>query len=193
MNQVIAVLKSTASNPSMSEARREAAVSQLRAIAVDTKDPRATDALLVLRELGCTENVQPDPKPAEAEPSSQLDPREDVFHPEHFDWLFAKQAADEQAFFEKAKADGLTAAETAAKMRQRTDIPPATRYAFIANHAEMCKRDGAYAARTYFCPVIRKRLQEIEQWAPYDWPAIELAKETLELYPEPQPQPTQGE
>jgi len=189
MNILVSQLKALANDPET----RAAAVAKLREIAADAKDPRATDALFVLRELGCTENVQPEPKPVRAKPSSQLDPREDVFHPEHFDWLFAKQAAEEQAFFEKAKADGLTAAETVAKMRQRTDIPPATRHAFIASQAEACKRDGAYAARTYFCPVIRKKLREIEQWAPYDWPAIELAKETLALYPEPQPQPTQGE
>ena len=51
MNQAIATLKTTVVNPVTSAPRREAATSLLRAIAADPKDPRATEASLVLREL----------------------------------------------------------------------------------------------------------------------------------------------
>jgi hypothetical protein len=57
MNIVVSQLKSAATNPE----KKDAAIGQLRAIAGNTTDPRATDALLVLRELGCTENGQERP------------------------------------------------------------------------------------------------------------------------------------
>jgi hypothetical protein len=70
MNQAIATLKTTVVNPVTHDKRREAAISQLRAIAADSKDFRATEASLVLRELNIgalpvsTETVHTQAKPS---------------------------------------------------------------------------------------------------------------------------------
>lgn len=58
MNITVATLKSAIANPTTPADRRESALSQLRALAGNPNDPRATDALLVLRELGQSDNGQ---------------------------------------------------------------------------------------------------------------------------------------
>jgi hypothetical protein len=188
MNLVIATLKSTAANPSLPDDRREAAVSQLREIAGNPSDSRASDAALVLRKT-LYGSVQPPSVPTGKQQAAKSSDPSSPEHPDYFWHLLAKQLDREAAFYEKAQAEGLTAAETVAEMRKEQGIHAAPRYGVIFSQAEVCRRDGAYAARTYFCPIIRQKLEEIEKYAPHDWPAIELAKATLAQYEEEKNRP----
>ena len=189
MNLVIATLKSTAANPSLSDERREAAISQLREIAGDSTDPRATDAALVLGGLEvCTESVQAAFEPRQARDAS--DPSHPD-HPDHFWFLFAESKNRKKEFYERAKDDGLSAAETVAKFRQENPSPTtAATYGILTAKAEACRQGGEHAAKTYFCPEVYRLLRETDARSPYDWPARELAEKILSEW---QYEPTEKE
>jgi hypothetical protein len=196
MNLELARHKATLSNPDSTPERKAAALAALTEIAGHRSDPKSDEAKLVLRELGIGA-----PAIAENTENVQVQIAADSAHDEHVspndpDWywkLWAKQISEDRALYERAKADGLSAAETVAKMREEQGKHAAMKYGVIFEHAALCKRDGAYAARTYFCPVISRMLKEIEQWSPHDWPAIEVARATLAEYqyqPSPSSQPS---
>jgi len=158
---------------------RTAAITELQALAAGTGD-KADAARTALAGIGlevCTDSVQATVRRQEKDNS---DLETDIWR------LIAEEVIRKKVFYRKAKDDGLTAAETVAEMRKEQGIHAAMYYGIISNKAELCRRDGAYAARTYFCPDIRRQLEEVEKSAPHDWPAIELAKATLAQYdPEP--------
>jgi hypothetical protein len=158
---------------------RTAAITELQALAEGTGD-KADAARTALAGIGlevCTESVQATVRRQEKDNS---DLGMDIWR------LIAEEVTREEDFYRKAKDAGRTAAETVAKLRQEQGIHAATDYGIISNKAELCRRDGVYAAQTYFCPDIRRLLEGVEKYAPHDWPAIELAKATLAQYdPEP--------
>jgi hypothetical protein len=189
MNTEVARLKSAAVNPESTPERKAAALAALTEIATGSLGPKTDDAIFALREIeACPQAVQT--QPAGETERAESDSLNDVNDPDHFLNLFLDYKARDEAYYAEARTRGWTADETVARLRAQKGIHAAMRYGVILAQVENCRRDGPHAARAYFCPIIRARLKEAEEWSPYDWPAIQLAKAALAEFDSPLEQAT---
>jgi len=174
----IANLNSLLTNQSTSPEVKQSAREQLQQIAGNPTDSRYLDARLVLQELGSTDKEQESPQSGDLTPHD-----EHVQTPDsgecQFEKLFKSLTARDRAFYEKAKADGLTAEQAVERMRREQGIHAASHYGHIAVQAELCRRDGRSAALRYHLPTLYRHLKTIPV---YDWPAHQLAEATLAEY-----------
>jgi hypothetical protein len=164
MNLDITNLKSTAINADLSQEDRDAARDQLRSIASRNHDPRNADAKFALTEL---------------ETTIQLEDQPDKNYPTLLDADLPTTIADfqtrQRALYERYKAEGLTASECVARLREG-NVNGALHYGLIEAAVRACENASKTALYRYHLVDVYRRWKSTPH---YDWPARELGETTL--------------